>query len=200
MSDEPARERILSAALEEFATHGYEAASTNAIAARAHVAKGLVFHHFGSKESLFEALFDRELTRLTELVLQPPEVPTTDLFERLHQVMMRKLELARQSPLTTEFLIVATTEAPRALAPKLAARQAALMKTSWARLLEGVDASTLKEGLSLADAVETIGLLADGLERQLLALAKSGALSLPAIAARAWRQFAHLRDGLYRQG
>jgi hypothetical protein len=73
------------------------------------------------------------------------------------------------------------------------------MQTAWQRLLEGLDASKLKEGLSLEDAVETIGLLADGLEKQLLALMKSGTLSLPAIAARTWRHLSRLRDGLYRQ-
>jgi len=199
MTEASAKDRILSAALEEFATRGYEAASTNAIAARAEVAKGLVFHHFGSKEALFAVLFEKEVTRLTELVLQPPDRLSTDLFERLHQVTMRKLELAKQFPLTTEFLVVALTEAPPSLRPKLAARQAELLRQSWPRLLEGLDPTRLREGLTLGDAVETIGLLAEGLEKQLTALMKSRTLTMPEIASRAWRHFERLRDGLYRQ-
>lgn len=195
----PAKDRILSAALEEFATRGYEAASTNAIAARAEVAKGLVFHHFGSKEALFEVLFEQEVTRLTELVLQPPDRPSTDLFERLHQVTMRKLELARQFPLTTESLVVALAEAPLSLKPRLAARQAELLRSAWPRLIADLDPTKLREGLTLGDAVETIGLLAEGLEKQLTALMKSRTLTMPEIASRAWRHFERLRDGLYRQ-
>jgi TetR/AcrR family transcriptional regulator len=198
MTDVSAKDRILLAALEEFATRGYEAASTNAIAARAEVAKGLVFHHFGSKEALFDVLFEREVARLTELVLAAPERPSTDLFERLHQVTMRKLELAEQFPLNTEFLLVALTEAPPALKPKLAARQAELLRSSWPRLLTGLDLSKLRDGLTLGDAVETIGLLSEGLEKQLTALMKSRSLSMPEIASRAWRHFERLRDGLYR--
>jgi TetR/AcrR family transcriptional regulator len=194
-----ARERILAAALEEFATRGFDAASTNAIAARAEVAKGLVFHHFGSKEGLFDVLYEQEVTRLTELVLAPQGPPAADLFERLHQVTMRKLELAKQFPLTTEFLVVALTEAPPSLRPKLAARQAELLRQSWPRLLEGLDPTRLREGLTLGDAVETIGLLAEGLEKQLTALMKSRTLTMPEIASRAWRHFERLRDGLYRQ-
>jgi len=56
MSAPDARSRILSAALTEFALHGAEAASTNAIAASASVAKGLVFHYFGSKPELYAAV------------------------------------------------------------------------------------------------------------------------------------------------
>jgi TetR/AcrR family transcriptional regulator len=194
-----ARERILQAALEEFATRGYEAASTNAIASRAGVAKGLVFHHFGSKESLFEVLFEQEVTRLTELVLAPKGPPSTDLFERIYQVTMRKLELAREFPLTADFLIVALTEAPPALKPKLALRQGQLLKASWPKLFEGIDPSRLREGLTLGDAVETIGLLGEGLEKQLTAMMKSRTLSMPEVAARAWRHFERLRDGLYRR-
>ena len=195
----PARERILAAALEEFATRGYEAASTNAIASRAGVAKGLVFHHFGSKEALFEVLFEKEVTRFTDLVLEPHGPSASDLFERLHQVTLRKLELAQQFPLTAEFLVVALTEAPPTLKPKLAARQAQLLKESWPRVLAGIDPSPLRDGLALGDAVETVGLLSEGLEKQLTAMLKSRTLTMTEVAARAWRHFERLRDGLYRR-
>ncbi|MCU0696202.1 MAG: TetR/AcrR family transcriptional regulator [Myxococcaceae bacterium] len=195
----PARERILTAALEEFATRGYEAASTNTIASRAGVAKGLVFHHFGSKEALFEVLFEREVTRFTDLVLEPQGPSASDLFERLHQVTLRKLELAQQFPLTAEFLVVALTEAPLTLKPKLAARQAQLLKESWPRVLAGIDPSPLRDGLALGDAVETVGLLSEGLEKQLTAMLKSRTLTMAEVAARAWRHFERLRDGLYRR-
>jgi AcrR family transcriptional regulator len=46
-------ERILKASIEEFAEKGYAAASTNSIAKKAKVAKGLLFHYFKSKENLY---------------------------------------------------------------------------------------------------------------------------------------------------
>lgn len=190
-------ERILDAALQEFGTRGYEAASTNLIASKAGVAKGLVFHHFGSKERLLEALFDRELARLTTIVFSPNEGPA-ELFERLHELTMRKLELAAQHPLTAEFMTVALTEAPASLAPKLLARQAQVLKAAWPRVLEGLDGSKLRPGLSVGDAVETVSLLSEGLEKQLIALLKSRTLTMNELSARAWRHFERLRDGLYR--
>ncbi|MEI3847943.1 MULTISPECIES: TetR/AcrR family transcriptional regulator [Microbacterium] len=47
------RERILSAAVEEFGEHGYEAATIRAIAGRAEVDSALVHHYFGTKADLF---------------------------------------------------------------------------------------------------------------------------------------------------
>lgn len=202
MSDlEPsAKERILEAALEEFAARGYEAASTNAIAAKAKVAKGLVFHHFGSKEQLLEVLFEQEVNRLIELVFAVEGPASSDLFERLHQLSMRKIELAQQHPLTTDFILVAITEAPPALKAKLAQRQAEFLQTAWPRVLEGLDPSQLAAGVTLLDAIETLTLLSEGLEKRLLALMKAKQLSMAEVAAHAWRHLERLRDGLYRKG
>ncbi|SFD56207.1 TetR family transcriptional regulator [Streptomyces aidingensis] len=50
-----ARDRILDAARETFAAHGYDKASVRAIARRAEVDPALVHHYFGTKEQVFEA-------------------------------------------------------------------------------------------------------------------------------------------------
>jgi TetR/AcrR family transcriptional regulator len=54
----PARERILEAALALFARHGLAGTSMDAVARRARVAKGLVFHHFGSKQALYRTAME----------------------------------------------------------------------------------------------------------------------------------------------
>jgi len=53
------RERILSAALEEFALNGFAGARVDAIAQRAAINKRMLYHYFGNKERLF-----REVLRL----------------------------------------------------------------------------------------------------------------------------------------
>jgi AcrR family transcriptional regulator len=52
------KERVLNAAIELFARHGFNGASTSMIARRAEVAQGTVFHHFGNKENLLVAICD----------------------------------------------------------------------------------------------------------------------------------------------
>lgn len=47
------KERILKAAIEEFGTKGYTAATISDICAKHHIAKGLLYHNFASKEELY---------------------------------------------------------------------------------------------------------------------------------------------------
>jgi AcrR family transcriptional regulator len=56
---EERREAVLDAALEEFAAHGLDAASTEAIAAKAGISQPYVFRLFGTKKELFKAVVAR---------------------------------------------------------------------------------------------------------------------------------------------
>ena len=53
---ERSRERILDAALKEFAAHGYAGARVGAIAERAGLNKQLISHHFGGKRGLYDSV------------------------------------------------------------------------------------------------------------------------------------------------
>lgn len=55
---------LVDAARELFASEGYEATSLDAVAARAEMTKGAVYHHFAGKRQLFEAVFTREVERM----------------------------------------------------------------------------------------------------------------------------------------
>lgn len=50
---------ILKAARRLFGEHGFAATTIDDVAAGARVAKGAVYHHFETKEALFEAVFDQ---------------------------------------------------------------------------------------------------------------------------------------------
>jgi AcrR family transcriptional regulator len=55
---------LVDAARELFARDGYDATSLDAVAARAGVTKGAVYHHFDGKRQLFEAVFSREVEQM----------------------------------------------------------------------------------------------------------------------------------------
>ncbi|VEW13372.1 HTH-type transcriptional repressor AcnR [Brevibacterium casei] len=59
-------QRILDAAVGEFAAHGFAKTTVRAIAAAAGVSPGLVIHHFGSKEGLRTACDDHVFALITE--------------------------------------------------------------------------------------------------------------------------------------
>ena len=58
------REAIISASLELFAKHGYSATTTEAIAKKAHISKGLIFTHFSTKQDLLFAILDEQIEHI----------------------------------------------------------------------------------------------------------------------------------------
>jgi AcrR family transcriptional regulator len=77
---------ILDAAQELLLAKGYRDASMDEIALRAGVAKGTLYQHFGHKDDLVLALFDRHLARFEQTV---QEAAATDLpaRERLERIL-----------------------------------------------------------------------------------------------------------------
>ena len=59
---ERTRERILSAALQEFTANGFAGARVDAIARRAAINKRMLYHYFGNKEHLFREVLRRKIT------------------------------------------------------------------------------------------------------------------------------------------
>ena len=60
------RQRILTAAVDLFADHGYDATSVSQVITRAGVAKGGFYHHFASKDELLYAVYGDLITRQLE--------------------------------------------------------------------------------------------------------------------------------------
>jgi TetR/AcrR family transcriptional regulator len=58
---ERSRERILSAALKEFAANGFAGARVDVIAQHAAINKRMLYHYFGDKEGLFKAVLRRKI-------------------------------------------------------------------------------------------------------------------------------------------
>ena len=62
------QERILDAALDVFAAHGYQQATVDDIASSAQTSKGGIYFHFPGKDAIFLALLDRSAGMLLERV------------------------------------------------------------------------------------------------------------------------------------
>jgi AcrR family transcriptional regulator len=86
------REReILRAAIRVFAQKGYHASRVGEVAAEAGVAYGLVYHYFGSKESLLETIFRRTWKRLLRFVeeLEETDEPAPDQLRLVATFVLR---------------------------------------------------------------------------------------------------------------
>ena len=60
------RERILAAAEDVFAEHGFDATPLRVIAAKADVPIGLIGYHFGNKQGIYRAVFEARIPAVVE--------------------------------------------------------------------------------------------------------------------------------------
>jgi AcrR family transcriptional regulator len=70
------REQLIAVATELFGARGYEATSIEAVLDAAGVSRGSLYHHFPSKEALFEAAMQAVETRVGEETLTAVEGAT----------------------------------------------------------------------------------------------------------------------------
>jgi AcrR family transcriptional regulator len=73
------QERILEAALREFADKGFAGARVDAIARRARINKRMLYHYFGDKEGLFREVLRRKMEQRAAWLASAPENPTESL-------------------------------------------------------------------------------------------------------------------------
>ncbi len=85
---ETRQEQLLKAAHDLFMKKGYRATTTEAIARKAGLTKGAVYHHYRNKETILVELvkvvldaYEAEMLKITDTNLSP-----ADLFEKLRQI------------------------------------------------------------------------------------------------------------------
>ena len=86
---EKTREAIVSASLELFAKRGYSATTTEQIAKKARISKGLIFTHFATKQDILLAILDEEIDRvLPEFFKDDDRRPAKEKFTSLINAWM----------------------------------------------------------------------------------------------------------------
>jgi len=86
------RNRILEAALVEFADKGYRKASTNTIVREAKVSKGLLFHYFISKKDLYIFIFEHAKNTIKNEMYAKVNFADRDVLNRFYSSTEAKIE------------------------------------------------------------------------------------------------------------
>ncbi|MDX6567294.1 MAG: TetR/AcrR family transcriptional regulator, fatty acid metabolism regulator protein [Gaiellales bacterium] len=102
---------ILAAAVRVFARQGYEASRVGDVAKEAGVAYGLVYHYFGSKDAVLEAVFHEQWGRLLAAVALAEETGET-APEQLELVVKIVLRAWRDDPDLVRLLVREITRSP----------------------------------------------------------------------------------------
>ncbi len=155
---ESAREAILASAIAEFSRKGLAGARMEAVARGAGVAKGLVFHHFGSKEGLWSAALERIYAQLragqdeADLIALGPVEGMRRLAQetfRLFRDQPEIVALMNEENLHRARYLRAAKAVPRLYNPLFAAIEALLAEGRAQRLFRAdVDTTALYVALS----------------------------------------------------
>nr|WP_243183496.1 TetR/AcrR family transcriptional regulator [Anaerosolibacter carboniphilus] len=97
------RERIINAALKEFARNGYEKASTNEIIKEAEISKGSLFNYFNSKKELYLFLLDY-VVEVIDQIYDEIDWNERDFLERMRQFGLVKFKIYKEFPQAFNFL------------------------------------------------------------------------------------------------
>ena len=90
------RSRIIDAAMQHFAEHGYHAARVGDIADSLGIAKGSIFQHFGSKDGLFFEVYKRAVRSFSKYLDAPADVRAAGFFDVLYYWLVRTEHLLRE--------------------------------------------------------------------------------------------------------
>ncbi|GAA3403482.1 TetR/AcrR family transcriptional regulator [Paenibacillus hodogayensis] len=157
------KDRIINAALMEFATKDYDTASTNAIVTEAEIGKGMLFHYFGSKKELYLFLYQHVVRLATEEVFAELDLSQGDLLIRWRHLTFLKLEMTKKHPMIFEFAAIANKEEAADVKQDIALiNQQILVEYGEEKLFHGLDLTLFKEELDAQKAIHIIIWSIDG--------------------------------------
>jgi TetR/AcrR family transcriptional regulator len=93
------QERVLDAALAEFAEQGYQAASLNRVVTQAGIAKGSLYQYFPNKEGIFNYIFQHALQMVRRTLNAVKEETLEEhFFVRLEKSLLAGVRFSREHP------------------------------------------------------------------------------------------------------
>lgn len=200
---EEKRNKILDAAIVEFAQKGYEQASTNQIIKVAGISKGLLFHYFGTKKELYLEVIDTCIIRFEKAFLEKTGPFHPDILERLLEWSEIKLRLFYENPYLYKIIADAFLGTPPELKTEIASRHEKLYAANVAVFLREIDYSYFRDEINPQKALELVMLTLDALQTKYMGIYKNcedkGLGEMPAIMEELKEYLQILKFGLYKQ-
>jgi AcrR family transcriptional regulator len=161
------RQRLLRAAAEEFAEHGYANTGSEAISRRAGMSKATFYEHFANKEECIMALFDRAAEVVAHSMADAArEAGPDDAARRVHAGTRAFLGAVSAHPEYARTLLVEIIGA----GPRAAARRDEIL-AGFAAIIDRENAAAARRGMSPRfasphDAFAIVGAIVELLSRQ----------------------------------
>lgn len=167
------RNTILNAALREFASKGFDDASTNVIAKESGISKPLMFHYVNNKKDFFIFLYDYCLDIVNQEYFDQINLHEKDIFERLRQTCLLKIQLLKKYPWIFDFIRVAVFTDSEMVKEEVEKRRKMVEASSFERFYGDIDTSGFRSGLDIEKSKQLIFWAVGGYADQILEKFKS---------------------------
>lgn len=159
---EEKQRQILDAAAEVFAREDYKRASTDDIAARAGISKGLLFYYFKNKQSLYLYVADH-LRSLVERHLERGHLAAiTDFFDMLDYGAAEKLQLFRRQPWILTLSLRLYYAIDKEVASPLRRRFMEMLEEMWGTYFSHIDREKFRPEVEPRQVMDQFIYLIDG--------------------------------------
>lgn len=166
---------ILDCCLEEFAFHGFDAASTNRIVERAEISKGVLFKYFKDKESLFLYVCESALNHMVRSLPIESVGQFDDLFSFLKIITVQKITLYKQHPMMYRLFLRITRNPDHPVYSKIAEEATVITNEYLSDVVKMLRSDKLKPGLNWEQTLTAVLWVLSGLQSKYLKLVPEAA-------------------------
>jgi AcrR family transcriptional regulator len=154
--DKEKQDRIMNAAIKEFAEKGYDRASTNEIVKEAGISKGLLFHYFQNKKQLYLFVFDYCYELVIGEFYKKINFQEKDFFMRMRQAVMVKMEMLTTYPDIFKFIQEVFMEESAEIKVEFDKKKMELTHINIEKVYEGIDFSKFRDDVDLTKIIKII--------------------------------------------
>ncbi|MCM3726790.1 TetR/AcrR family transcriptional regulator [Neobacillus cucumis] len=201
--DTDKQDRIINAAIKEFAQKGYDKASTNEIVKEAEISKGKLFHYFKNKRQMFLFLFDHCIQIITADFYKKVDLTETDFFKRIRKAVLIKMDLLAKYPDIFKFIEEAYMDDAVEIKAEIEKKVKELNEINIGRIYEGIDLSKFRDDIDIQKILKIITWTFEKLSEEQLNKAKltpNHEIDYPAIQLEAEKYFETLTEVFYKGG
>jgi len=149
------QERIINAALKEFARNGYDKASTNEIVKEAEIAKGSLFSYFNNKKELYLFLLDYVM-KLIDQIYAEVDWQETDFFARMRQLGAVKYKIYKKYSSAFNFLKTLAHEDAAEVKPVISKLKKEVVSSGLERSYDNIDWTKFRDDLDREKMIKII--------------------------------------------
>lgn len=161
LSDEK-RQKIIHAGYEVFAKKDYKHASTEEIAIKGGISKGLLFYYFHDKKTFYTFLFEQAVTSIKTYVEDEKIQKIDDFFELCTYAAQRKYQMLSENPYITDFIVrafcVQRETLPESMHVKFAENTESIFRTYF----KNIDVSKFKDDVNPVEILNMLKWMAEG--------------------------------------